>query len=53
MVTTPVQAPPRRAEPGPAPPATDRGRRIREAVLVVGLYVVSIAVALGISALIV
>src|SRR5262245_43017439 len=53
MVTTPVEARPTSMPPTPAVPATDRGRRIREAVFVVGLYVVSIAVALGISALIV
>jgi simple sugar transport system permease protein len=53
MVTTPVRTRPPSPAPAPAPPATDRGRRIREAAFVVGLYVVSIAVALGISALIV
>jgi ABC-type uncharacterized transport system permease subunit len=53
MVTTPVRTRPPSPAPTPAPPATDRGRRIREAAFVVGLYVVSIAVALGISAIIV
>jgi simple sugar transport system permease protein len=53
MVTTPVRTRPPSPVPAPAPPATDRGRRIREAAFVVGLYVVSIAVALGISAIIV
>jgi ABC-type uncharacterized transport system permease subunit len=52
MVTTPVRTAPDLVPP-PTPPATDRGRRISESVFVVGLYVVSIAVALGISALIV
>jgi general nucleoside transport system permease protein len=53
MVTTPVRTRPPSPAPVPTPPATDRGRRIREAAFVVGLYVVSIAVALGISAIIV
>ncbi len=52
MVTTPVRTPPDLV-PASAPPTTDRGRRIRSGLFVVGLYVASIAVALGIAALIV
>jgi ABC-type uncharacterized transport system permease subunit len=53
MVTAPVETRRPPAPPASAPSPTDRRRRIREGAFVVGLYVVSIAVALGISALIV